>query len=298
MPSADDTLTQPPGQAGRQPGTPPATGRRRDVSGTVLRGIGQTLITAGVVVLLFAVYEVWVTNYFADQRQAKVKHQIAQQWAQGNDLLALPGGELSAHAGQGIAQIYVPRLGADWAKAIVEGTADDDLSRGVGHYTNSQLPGQAGNFAVAGHRVSWGQPFLNADKIKPGDAIVVETATTWWVYCVLGTTDGNTCDPNAAGGSLDNRDANGVPGREIVSPSQGQVVLPVPSRPGAAQPYSTAYLTITTCTPKFSATQRMVIHAVLDPAHPQGIAKEKSGKGYSSVIPAPVQELYQRIGAI
>ena len=78
---------------------------RRDVLGLVLRGTGQILLTLGVVVLLFAVYEVWVTNVFAEQKQTKVHHILEQQWQQGTDLLSLPPEQLQAHAGDGLANL-------------------------------------------------------------------------------------------------------------------------------------------------------------------------------------------------
>jgi len=286
---------------GSEPDGTVAERGRRDAVGVVLRGLGQALITLGVVVLLFAVYEVWVTNIFAHQRQAKVTHEIEQQWAQGTDILALPQGQLKAHTGDGIAQLYIPRLGSDYAWTIVEGSTvptDGQLEQGPAHYGDTQLPGQAGNFAVAGHRVGKGEPFLNLDKLKAGDAVVVETANTWFVYCVIGAPAASPCDPTASGAALSSRDANGVPGRQVVSPSDGGVVLPVPSKQSASQPYTTAYLTLTTCTPKFSASQRMIVHALLDPAYPHGIAKTAQGSGYSRAIPSQITSLYQQIGEL
>lgn len=264
----------------------------------VLRGIGQTLITAGVVVLLFVVYEVYITNFYAHRAQHRVHTALEQQWEQGTDVLALPQSELRKLDGHGIANLYIPRFGTDYAWTVVEGTNDADLEKGPGHYPNSQLPGQPGDFAVAGHRVGKGEPFLNLDKLKAGDAVVVETQTTWFVYCVIGAgPDNRSCSPGARGSSLSNMDANKVPGREIVSPSAGQVVLPVPNDPGASKPYRTGYLTMTTCHPKFTANQRMIVHAVLDARYPRGIAKQKAASGrYSTAIPAPIDALYTQVG--
>jgi sortase A len=155
-------------------------------------------------------------------------------------------------AGQGFANLYIPRLGKDYAYTVIEGTTDDDLARGPGHYAGTAVPGQIGNFAVAGHRVTHGQPFLNADQIRAGDAIVVQTRRNWYIYRVLG---------NAKTGALSAVNSQGVPGREIVDPSQVGVVAPLPDHPGARP--TKAYMTMTTCHPKYSANQRMVIHSVL-----------------------------------
>lgn len=264
------------------------------VIGLVLRGVGQTLITAGLVVLLFVVYQVYVTNYFAGREQDTVHTELEKQWADGS--LPLPVGDLSKLDGHGIANLYIPRFGRDYAKTIVEGHPvpdDAELEKGPAHYGGTALPGQKGDFAIAGHRVGKGEPFLNLDKVKAGDAVVVETQTAWYVYCVLGAaTPANACNPNAAAGDLSRRDANGVPGREIVSPSDGQVVDPVPGDPNAPTPYATAYLTMTTCHPKFVADKRMILHAVLT----RTIPKQVSGGKYSTAIPAPITALYTEIG--
>ena len=78
---------------------------------------------------------------------------------------------------------------SDYHFTIVEGTNDADLEKGPGHYVGTALPGQVGNFAVAGHRVGKGEPFLNLDQLQPGDAVVIETVTNWYVYTVLGDAD-------------------------------------------------------------------------------------------------------------
>jgi sortase A len=218
------------------------------------------------------VYEVWVTNLFAAHKQAAAHQQLEQSWASGQDPLAgsaatgatgtgstgtgrlpLPGDSQSAiPVGTGIANLYIPRFGSDFAFTIVQGTDDASLEKGPGHYSGTALPGQLGNFAVAGHRVGKGEPFLNLDQLAPGDAVVVETKTQWFVYRVLG-------DPGT--GNLGAVGADGVPGREIVSPSDAAVIDPVPSRPGATP--TEQLMTMTTCHPKYTANQRLIVHAKL-----------------------------------
>jgi sortase A len=242
-----------------------------------LRGVGQTLITAGLVVLLFVVYELWVTNIFAHAKQVKVHDQLAEQWRKGEDplvpnpnKLALPGAKGSTiPIGSGIANIYIPRLGSDYHFTIVEGTDDASLEKGPGHYLNTQLPGQVGNFAIAGHRVGKGEPFLNLDQLKPGDAMVIETEHTWFIYRVKG---------NVHTGDLSDGGSDQVPGREIVDPSDGNVILPVPDHPG--QQATEKLITLTTCHPKFEANQRMILHGVLARQVPRSgsvVPKEMQG---------------------
>ena len=244
----------------------------------VLRGIGQTLITGGLVVLLFVVYSVYITNIFAQQAQATVRHQLDQAWAQGKDpLLGLPGrASTTIPIGTGIANIYIPRLGKDYAFTIVEGTDDSSLEKGPGHYLGTQLPGQVGDFAVAGHRVGKGEPFLNLDKLRPGDAVIIETDRSWFVYRVKG---------NVATGDLSWTQPDGIPGREIVYPSDGNVILPVPNHPGATP--TERLMTMTTCDPKFTATQRMVVHAVLEAS--ATVPRVGVGK------PASIEALYSKV---
>ncbi|HSY16297.1 MAG TPA: class E sortase [Jatrophihabitantaceae bacterium] len=274
--------------------TAPQPGRRRAHAGRdrvlfALRGVGQTLITAGLVILLFVVYEVWVSNIFANLKQDHVRHVLAQDWANGDDPVAgLPGnGASTIPLGTGIANLYIPRLGNDYHFTIVQGTDEADLDEGPGHYVDTALPGQLGDFAVAGHRVGKGEPFLNVDQLEPGDAIVVQTKSDWYIYRVFGdTANGNlavTGDAPPAGAVVTSPAPQqalgaGVVGREIVDPSDGNVILPVPNKPGMAA--TGALMTLTTCHPKFEANKRMIVHAYLArvvPASGSALPKELSG---------------------
>jgi sortase A len=106
-----------------------------------------------------------------------------------------------------------------------------DLKKGPGHFPDTPLPGQLGNSAIAGHRTTYGQPFHNVDKLDNGDEIIVTTPAGRFVYRVTG--------------------------QQIVSPSDYQVVATTdPSR---------ATITLTSCHPKWSASQRIIITGELDP---------------------------------
>ncbi|MEO9140142.1 MAG: class E sortase [Jatrophihabitans sp.] len=259
----------------------------------VLRGIGQTLITLGLVVLLFVVYEVWITNLFARAENDRIAHKLEQQFAKGDDpILTLPGGgDSTIPIGTGIANIYLPRLGSDYHWTIVEGDDQESLAKGPGHYPQTALPGQRGNFGVAGHRVGKGEPFLNLDKLKSGDAVIIETESDWYVYRVLGSPVGK--DPqnltvqvkDTAGGT------HTVPGREIVDPSAGRVLLPIPNDTNSADKPAEALMTMTTCHPKFTAAQRMIVHAKLTgtvaPLMQDGKRVEK--------MPPAIRELYSEV---
>ena len=242
----------------------------------VLRGVGQTLITAGLVILLFVVYEVYITNVFSHRAQVKVHTALENEWAHGKDPLPLPGaGTTILPIGAGIANLYIPRLGKDYAFTIVEGTDDASLEKGPGHYAGTALPAQKGNFAVAGHRVGKGEPFLNLNRLKAGDAVIVETKTNWYVYRVKG-----------AGGNITAPGPDGIPGQEIVSPSDGGVIAPVPNHPGATP--TEKLMTMTTCHPKFTATQRMIVHAIL--------AARLTVARVGRVMPPSISALYNEAG--
>jgi len=267
---------------------------RGDGLRTVLRGFGQLLITAGMVLLLFVVYELWVSNLFADRKQHQVRQQLATAWRtgqdplKGQDRLNLPiGKQVVLPVGDGFANLYIPQFGKDYVKTIVQGTDDASLDEGPGHYVNSQLPGQIGNFAMAGHRVGKGEPFLNLDQLHPGDKIVVQTASNWYVYTVLGNVQAYhaalkltsaLARAAAISNALAATDSQGVPGREIVAPTAVQVVAPVPDHPDRTP--TKAMLTLTTCHPKYTANQRMIVHAVLTRSIPNtgsGLPRELPG---------------------
>lgn len=257
----------------------------RSVTRTVLRGLGQTLITLGVVVLLFVVYEVYVTDLFGHQKQQAATSAVDQAWAGAesqststvvvsnpDQLVTDPRQRTPSYqtlTGEGFAKLYVPSFGADYVFTVVEGTNDDDLYIGPGHYSNTQLPGQEGNFAVAGHRVSKGSPFNDLGLLSSCDAMVVETQSDWFVYRVLPMADevaswAGTQRAHCDGVAAQTGDYADVYGREITVPSDYAQVLPVPHvNSTAVPPGAERLITLTTCHPQFSDAQRMIIHGVL-----------------------------------
>jgi LPXTG-site transpeptidase (sortase) family protein len=277
-----------------------APGRATSNSGggavrTVIRGIGQALITLGVVVLLFVVYEVYITDIFGEQKQAAATEALDAQWAgsatgggtavttvvQTAGATALVDASKQATdpakrkknynttLGEGFAKIYVPAFGADYVFTIVEGTDPDDLYVGPGHYADTQFPGQQGNFAVAGHRVSKGSPFNDLGLLASCDSLVIETQDDWFVYRVLPMQDEvatwtTTKRDHCAGVNVQEGQYAQAFGRTIVDPGDYQVVLPVPGVDSLAVPKNAERLiTLTTCHPQFSDAQRMIIHGVL-----------------------------------
>lgn len=246
--AAEETPVQPVRPA-RRPG---------DWLRTLSRGIGQALITFGLVALLVVVYQLWVTNLFTVQHQHHLTQQLQQQWQEQSPVVApAPGAPaapvqlppIKVGVGDPFAMLHIPRLDGDWT--VVEGVAQTQLAQGPGHYIGTAMPGEQGNFSVAGHAIS--SVFLSIGDLRPGDPIVVETGSYWFVYRVMG-------DP--ATGSFQG-DPSGIPGQETVLPTGIQVIAPTPDGPQNG-PATGAYLTLTTCTPATTATHRLIVHAKLD----------------------------------
>jgi sortase A len=224
--------------------TTPAT-----VARTVARGTGELLITLGLVVLLFAAYEVWGKAAIVNAEQGDLDRQLAQQFA--NQPSAPPSAGLGPSAppplaGGALARLYIPRLNKNWV--VVQGVTQKDIRYAPGHYPTSAMPGELGNFSVAGHRNR--AIFWDLDQLKVGDPIVVETAQTFYVYKVTQS--------------------------HVVLPNAVQVVAPVPGQPGKKP--QDMMLTLTTCNPKFNNYQRLIIHAKLDPRDPSSVVQRSAGR--------------------
>lgn len=243
---------------------------RRDAR-TVIGVVGEVLITLGVVVFLFLAYELWFTGLYTAHEQSTLKSQLRAEWAlpaqtpaqlpgetpgTGNasavpNPSAVPGLVDQPVPGDAIGLIRIPRLGSNYAYAIVEGVSTDDLKKGPGHYPGTAMPGGIGNFVVSGHRTTYLAPFNGLGELQDGDAIVIETRDTWYTYRVTGI--------------------------ETVLPTAVGVILPVPNKPHV-KPIN-AMITLTTCTPKYSASHRLVIYGVLDSALPKSAGLPPALKG-------------------
>lgn len=224
--------------------------------GGVLRKLvqiaGELLITVGVVLLLFVAWQLWWTNVESDARQTETIRNFAQELGGSEGPVASdPAGgtpsaptdygppkvaEAPGHGGT-IGIMYIPRFGADYTRPIVQGTSTDVLDTlGLGHYSDTAMPGATGNFAVAGHRQTHGAVLDNIHTLVPGDRIYVQTKDGFYVYVFRNN--------------------------QIVLPSATDVLLPVPTQP-AARP-TEAYLTMTSCNPRFGSQERIIAYSLLD----------------------------------
>ncbi|MGN6253209.1 MAG: sortase domain-containing protein [Marmoricola sp.] len=175
------TLTQEP------PADPTEAARRR----SPWFWIGVAMIVAGLALLAWLAWLFFGTTYLAhrDQRQA------VQSFERGERLSDVE------------AVVRIPRLGADYAVPVYEGVTDDVLARGLGHFPGTAGPGQRGNYALAGHRVTHGEPLRHLPDLRPGDRVLVETHTERYVY-VLDTDPNDLVVPFTAGWVLERHPTN------------------------------------------------------------------------------------------
>jgi sortase (surface protein transpeptidase) len=171
--------------------------------------------------------------------------------------------------------MYIPSFGSDFVFTVLEGTQQDTLAVGPGHYQGTALPGEPGNFAVAGHRVGKGSPFNSLDLLSSCDAIVVETVDRWFVYRVLplrGESAGwasKAAQPQCRGVEPLTGSYADVVGKAIVLPSQEEVIAPVPGQPDLPPKQDIELITLTTCHPQFSNRQRLIVHGILVAQYPK-----------------------------
>jgi sortase A len=189
--------------------------------------VGKTLIWSGLLILSFVAYELWGTGIAEARNQKALRKQF--QHALEAPAAAATSNETAPvlpPSGDAVAVIKFPKLGVE--KTVVEGVSVSDLKKGPGHYPETPMPGHVGNVAIAGHRTTYGAPFYRVDELKAGDSIFITTKEGQFKYVV----------------------------------SQSKVVGPDDS--SVLNPTSDNRLTLTTCHPRFTAAQRLVIVATLE----------------------------------
>lgn len=253
----------------------------------LLIGVGAVLFSFGVVVLLFVAYQLWgtgiSTRFHQEQLRREFNHELAisrrqratptttsepstptTTTASTRGVAAPVPGDVPAD-GQPVGTIDIPTIGANYV--VVEGTTTADLELGPGHYAGTAFPGQPGNAAIAGHRTTYLHPFYNLNELTPGDPIYITTTQGRFEYQVTNSL--------------------------IVSPSDTAVLNPTP-RPT---------LTLTTCNPRYSAAQRLVVQASLvtppAPVPPPAVAvtpRAKRERASPSVLAGQSSSAWPAIG--
>ncbi|MCH9718478.1 MAG: class E sortase [Actinomycetia bacterium] len=215
--------------------------RRSSPTRRIFSVVGEILVTAGLVLLLFVGWQLYWTDVLAARAQADTRDELLLEWnlAPVDDEIKT---DINTTVGQPFGLLYVPALGdRSWDIPIVEGTEHSLLSQGVGHHKDTALPGQVGNFAIAGHRTTYGAPFMDIAELQPGDPVIVETKHGWFVY------------------ELNND--------KIISPNDGWVLDPVPGKSNATPKQK--LLTMYACHPMYSAAQRYVWFGELVAEYPR-----------------------------
>lgn len=213
----------------------------------VAGGLGRLLIAGGVLLLLFVAYQLWGTGLKEASSQHALKRQFDKALAHSDnptvsngtngsspsptDSSSSAGGSQNQAApppppaGHAVGILKIPAI--DLEKVVVEGVGESDLREGPGHYPQTPLPGQPGNAAIAGHRTTYGAPFYRLNELVAGNSILITTTQGAFRYVVQR--------------------------QMVVNPGDVAVVGPTPGN----------HLTLTTCTPRYSAAQRLVVVAAL-----------------------------------
>jgi sortase A len=220
----------------------------------VLSALGAILTGAGVLILLFVAYQLWGTGLYTSRQQGSLRSEFNEK------LKAATAGPSTTSttvnpanlpppppSGDTVAHIRIPKIGLD--QLVVQGVGLGDLRKGPGHYAETPLPGEQGNAAIAGHRTTYGAPFNRLGELVDGDEILVTTLKGSFTYTV---------------GKV-----------HVVKPSQVEVLNPTPA----------PTLTLTTCHPKYSAKERLIVVSNLAPGQkataptPTATTTPPGGKG-------------------
>lgn len=231
----------------------------------VIRTIGELFITIGVLLILFLIYQLWWSSVTATRASENLRNDLMAQWDQDLSVRPTPLAQLPSTGpspsvatstqppvdpdmaqavvnktveGNAFALMYIPRLRNEvWGTPIVKGIGKSSLARGIGYYPDSAAPGTEGNFAVAGHRTTHGEPFRSIDRLRIGDEVIVRTKTTWFTYRL-------------------ERD-------DLVRPRDTWVVDPVPRGLKRGE-----LITLITCHPRWASTYRWIWWGVLVDSSP------------------------------
>jgi len=211
-----------------------------------LQWLGEILITLGAIMLLYVFWQITINDpVVGDRLQKKSVEYSNTETQQAKEFVPI---KANLRQGAVFAKIYVPRFGKDYERLIGQGTLQKVTLNvvGVGHYISTEWPGEEGNFAVAAHRTSHGAPFSKIDTLQSGDKVWVETNDSWFTYEYRQTA--------------------------IVDPTEISVLSNTPEKFKYAVPGG-HYMTMTSCHPKWSNRQRIVVWLELVNAQSKDLGK-------------------------
>ncbi|MFJ3974103.1 class E sortase [Streptomyces sp. NPDC090021] len=217
--------------------------RRQPPSTVAARAASTVMVTSGLAMVLFVVNQVLWSNVQARTEADEARARLERAWSQGAAESRAGGEDAGFAPGEGFAIIRIPKLDLEFP--IAEGIGTQQvLDKGlVGHYPGTGMPADAtGNFVLAAHRNTHGEPFREIGRLVPGDRIVVETSSASYTYEVSGR----------------------IP---ETPPTDVSVLRPVPG--GSPFTVSGRYITLTTCTPEFSTRGRLIVFGKLVEEQPR-----------------------------
>ena len=224
--------------------------RKRKRRGQLLIQImGELLITLGLLLVLYVGWELWWTNIDANRKQDQAVESLFSDFTAPVDPLTQEGPDYGdpvvlpaiEEEGQTFAVVYVPRFGESYSRPVTSGVGTAVLdSLGLGHYSSTAMPGEVGNFALAGHRQTHGQVLDAIHTLVPGDRIYVQTKDGYFTYAYRNN--------------------------QIVLPDRVDVIAPVPTQPAAVP--TERFLTLTSCNPRFGSQERIIAYAVMESWQP------------------------------
>ncbi len=235
-----------------EPAAAPKPRRRASVAGV----LGELLLTAGVIVLLFVVWQMWVGDLILGAAENVKAGEQSQQWQeelppplpestinQNGEVVFEPVVAARPKGTADFATIIIPRFGDDYQRRVAGGTTRAgtlDKER-FGLYDQAAMPGEVGNFALAAHRTTFGGPLRHIDSLRLGDAIIIEMKEGWYLYRFR---------------SL-----------EYVRPDRVQVLLDVPQLPGVKT--GERFITLTSCSPLHSLEERIIAYGLFESFQPR-----------------------------
>lgn len=235
-------IMTPHGEAAVADGEASGRARPRSRGSALLTWVGVLLIVSGLGMLAYVGWEFYGTTWVSQRKQADIVEKLEKEW--GTQQSPAPA-QIGTSGSTAEAIIRIPRFGSDYAIPVLDSIEDDALSAGFGHFPDSAKPGRKGNYALAAHRITHGEPLRRMPELQVGDEVVVETRTDIWTYVL--TTGGDDLE---------------------VTFRDGWVVAPLPTNPeaGGVQPAQTKgqkLITLTTCAELFHTDQRMIAFGVL-----------------------------------
>jgi sortase A len=195
-----------------------------------IRLLGEVSLLVGVIICLYGVYQLWYSNLNSDRSAQQLAERLVSDFTRDSPAIdPAPPSKLEAqNSNRAIALLYIPKLKEDvWALPVLEDISEGDLALGAGHYPDTAMPGEIGNFAIAAHRATNGEPFAYFERLTIGDKVIVQTSQGFFTYELFAD--------------------------QKVRETETWVIA---EKPNGVISSATAIITLTTCDPRWNSTQR------------------------------------------